>query len=202
MLKVQVIKRIAIFTLLGAIGFGLGAIGFGAIRIHGWALEIMSSASVPSILGLPTMGAIGGATLGLALWSWRKALLLALLGTIGAFIGLIWGVMITFAPWGSPTLGYVIVYGVMPGVCIGTALGLTFLDIKKIIGLGLAGALGFGIGMVICYSYFHPWVGWGIPGNLKPWFGWIMWGVIGGGFLGATLGYIEGRWPSTSDDSD
>ena len=49
--------------------FGIGAIGFGAIRIHGWALELLSSGSVPSILGLPAMGALGGATLGLALRS-------------------------------------------------------------------------------------------------------------------------------------
>ncbi len=88
------------------------------------------------------------------------------------------------------------------GICIGIALGLTFLDLKRIIGLGLAGALGFGIGMAICYPYFRLWSGWGIPGNFKPWLGWILWGVIGGGFIGATLSYIEGKWPSTRDDSD
>ena len=199
------IKRIVIFTFLGAIGFGIGAIGFGAIRIQGWSLELMSSASTPSILGLPTMGAVGGATLGLALWSWRKASLLALLGTIGASIGFIIEVMISvfIQGYGGPlTLAYAIIYGVTPGACIGIALGLTFLDFKRIIGLGLAGALGFGIGMAICYSYFHPWAGWGIPGNFEPWLGWILWGVIGGGFIGATLGYIEGRWPSTSNDYD
>jgi hypothetical protein len=121
---------------------------------------------------------------------------LVLLGTIGAFIGFIFEVMLMFGLLGSgmsPTLGYVIVYGIAPGVCIGIALGLTFLDLNKIIGLGLAGALGFGIGMLIVYPSFHPWTGLGIPGNLKPWFGWILWGVIGGAFLGAALGYLEKR---------
>ena len=194
MTKVQEMKRIAIFAFLGAIGFGIGAIGFGAIRVQGWALELLSSGSVPSILGLPATGALGGATLGLALRSWEKVLLLALLGAIGAFAGLIFGIPLMFAFYGLPTLGTVIVFGVTPGVFMGVALGITFFDLKKIIGLGLAGALGFGIGMLImCSSSFHPWTGWGIPGNIKPWLGWVLWGVIGGTCLGATLGYLERR---------
>ena len=201
MTKVQELKRIGIFTFLGAIGFGIGAIGFGAIRVQGWSLELLSSGSVPSILGLPTMGALGGVTLGLALRSWRKVLLLALLGTIGASAGLIFGISIMFAFYGLPTLGTVIVFGVMPGVSIGVALGLIFLDLKKIVGLGLAGALGFGIGMLIMYSSpFHPWTGWGIPGNLKPWLGWVLWGVIGGACLGATLGYLEKKKVASEGD--
>ena len=84
---------------------------------------------------------------------------------------------------------------------MGLALGITFFDLKKIIGLGLAGALGFGIGMLIMYSSsFHPWTGWDIPGNIKPWLGWVLWGVIGGTCLGATLGYLEKKKVASEGD--
>jgi len=38
-----------------------------------------------------------------------------------------------------------------------------------------------------------PWSGWWgtPPGKLKPWLGWVLWGIIGGASLGATLGYLK-----------
>lgn len=199
MTKKQELKRVAIFTFLGAIGFSIGAIAFGAIRIPLWAIGIMSSGSLPSILGFPVMGALGGAALGFVLRSWQKALVLASVGAIAFFVGwaggLITGFMLTLA--GVIIGGDIansIFYGMIPGAIGGATLGLVFLDFRKAIMLALAGALGFGIGMLImCYSSLDPWVGWAKPGNLKPWLGWVLWGAIGGVFLGAALGYLEKR---------
>jgi hypothetical protein len=201
----QELKRIAIFSSLGAIGFGIGAIGFGAIRIRGWDVNILSSGSVPSLLGFPTMGAIGGAALGLALWNWRKAVVLALVGAVAFSIGFLGGFFGLFVLYQSGLRGeaiYNIIYGGIPGLFGGAALGLASLDLLKIVSLAIAGAIGFGAGMLImANSSFDPMSSWGIT-PFKPWLGWVLWGVIGGGFLGVTLGYIECKRPSASDDSD
>ena len=91
MRKTQETKSIGRFILFGVSGFGVGAIGFGAIRIAGWDLFLLSGGSVPSLLGFPTTGALGGAALGLALGDWRKTVVLAVVGSVTFFIGFLGG---------------------------------------------------------------------------------------------------------------
>lgn len=196
MTMVQEIKGIAKFVLWGAVGFGVGAIGFGAIRIAGWDLFLLSGGSVPSLLGFPTTGAFGGAALGLALGGWRKAAVLAVVGAITFFVGFLGGflVMIVFHQSGLRGEGILsIIYGGVPGAIGGAALGLVLLDPRKMIGLAIAGALGFGLGMLIVSLILDPFSGWASTPPIKPWLGWILWGIIGGAFLGASLGYLEKR---------
>lgn len=209
-MKEQELKRIGRFALYGGIGFGFGAIGFGAIRIAGWDFFILSGGSVPSLLGFPAMGALGGAALGVALRDWKRAVVLAAVGAVTFLVGLIVGFLTGFV-FGSAGLGkglpeafgYSIAYAGVPGVVGGAALGLALMDLRKMVGLALAGALGFGLGMLImCFSPLDPWSGYGLTGNLKPWLGWVLWGIIGGASLGATLGYLEERWPHRCIESN
>lgn len=169
----QETKKIAKFALFGAIGFGVGA------------------------LFLLTMGITGGAALGLALKNRRKVIVLALVGGIGFLFGLWVGVYVweqAVALWEpfKTVWGYAI-YGGTIGAIEGAALGLVMGGRRKIIVLAIAGALGFGIGIIIAPS--TPFIAY---------IQWIIWGIIGGASLGAALGYLEKGEPanqSTSSDS-
>ena len=76
----------------------------------------------------------------------------------------------------------------LDGALGGAALGLALRDRRKIIGLALAGALGFWIGLVIA-NYLQHWLefGW----LLLPVIKFSLQGIIGGASLGAVLGYLE-----------
>src|SRR5829696_1030355 len=97
------------FVILGALGFGAG----GAIAVLSMLWPISLSLSV--LVG----GAVGGASLGLALRDWRRAMILAMLGTLGLTAGI-------FA-----TLGFASYFAYSPA-----PLG------------ALVGAVGFGIGFL------------------------------------------------------
>jgi hypothetical protein len=210
MMKTQGLKRIARFSLLGAVGFGIGGAVFGiggaGFRIEpigGWFLDFNGGSfwlqgQAPWLPGFAILGALGGAALGLALGNWRKVWVLALAGTIGFFVLNIILMLIVSAIlfffinpiveiinsyqglWFEGNVWCSITFGAIPGALGGAALGLALLDWKKFIGLALAGSLGFGIGMkIICTS------------PLDPLLGWVLWGIMGGSALGATLGYLE-----------
>ncbi len=161
MIKAQEIKRIARFTLFGTIGFGIG----GAFRL----IE-------SGVGGLSIMGAIGGVALGLAIRrGLGKVTILAVLGAIGFSVGTLIAV---FSMLDAPDNFLTdFITGAVAGAIGGLALGLALWDWRKFIGLTLAGALGFGIGgMFASYT--------GFLFN-------ILWGIIGGAFLGAALGFLE-----------
>ena len=75
----------------------------------------------------------------------------------------------------------------LDGALGGAALGLALRDKREIIGLALAGALGFLIGSMIA-TYLHYWLGFGF---LLTVIMFSLQGIIGGASLGAALGYLE-----------
>jgi hypothetical protein len=179
-------KKIAKFTLWGAVGFGVGGAIGGAVA---------SAFIGAELLAFPILGAIGGASLGLALKDWKRAVLLGLAGAIG-FVG---GQLLAFG------VGYFIVLehsrltslvpfipGTVVGAIGGALLGLALKDWKGVGLLALAGVIGFNIAFPISYQglvvrelYLHYILGWTIR--------LAIYGIIGGAFLGAALGYFEKR---------
>ena len=174
-------KRIIRFALFGAIGFGIGGI------IIGMGLSV---SLVVGGIGFAAMGALGGASLGLALR--RKVATLALLGAIGFLTGILAGFFIG-EELGGENLGLAIFLAfAVTGMIGGAALGLALRNWRKIIGLALAGALGFGIGMMILM--FIPHVLIFIPLEFEFNIFAVMVhfsGIPGGALIGATLGYLE-----------
>ncbi len=156
-------------ALFGAVGFGVGG-------LIGEALVGVAGSS--SLLGVPIMGAIGGATLGLALR--RKVATLALVGAIGFLAGPLAGMFVWGFAGGKDLAG--VLFLAVTGMIGGAALGLALRNRREIIGLALAGALGFGISGIFLYTTHL---------DLTPWLGFVLMGIIGGAFLGATLGYLE-----------
>ncbi len=143
------------FVIFGAIGFSIGVVIAGAGFL------------------IPVGGAVGGASLGLALEDKSKVAILALLGALGATLGVI-VVFIAGSPvWNSPVRMAAVI-----GAMVGASLGLAFWDWKRVLALTVAGAAGFGLG--------------GAIGGASP--SWLLaQGVIGGASLGAALGYLERR---------
>jgi hypothetical protein len=145
------------FVVLGAIGFGVGWGIFGTI---------------------PVGGAVGGASLGLALKDVRKAIILALLGGLGELLAvLIVGInVVVFA--GPLISDYPWKMAALAGTMVGASLGIGFADWKRVVALAATGTVGFGVGGAIA-------------GTSQSWF--LVAGLIGGTSLGAALGYLEQR---------
>ena len=160
-------RSILTFTLCGATGFGLGGAIGGAI----W----------PSI-GQPyfefvVMGAVGGASLGLALKDWRRALISGAAGAIG---------------FGTGSYLRNLIFSLLVGL-LGVSLGLCFSDWKNVglllfkVGLlVLAGIVGF------TFAIFNTW---NLSSGEALWSAIMLciWGIIGGGLQGLALGYLEKR---------
>lgn len=170
------------FVSLGAAGFGVG----GPIA---WSAGYY----LPSLLELSTLlvGAVGGASLGLALGDRRKLVALALLGGLGTTLGLLVATIL-----GSFVNYSLILIGSVLGTVIGVSLGLAFLDLRRIVALALAGAVGFGIGvpagdsLSLLAEIFE-----NLPAFRDAPFIFVA-GVAGGAALGAALGYLEWREPA------
>src|SRR5919107_555619 len=165
------------FVLFGAVGFGIG----GAIAGACWPLAVYTSGA--SALLLILSGALGGASLGLALKDRRKTMSLAALGIVGFSVGGIVVLLVgfgVFAPipalTGSADYGVRGVMGILGGAVVGGSLGLAFGNGRRVATLAVAGAGGVGIsGTIILYA---------------------LTGVTGGVSLGAALGYVESRRPA------
>jgi hypothetical protein len=157
-------------SVLGAVGFGVG----GAIAI------LSTLGPIPLPFSVLVGGAFGGASLGLALNDWRKVAILALLGALGLAIGV----------FATLTVGSFFNYSTLPlgalvGVVVGASLGVAFLDWRTVLGLAVAGAVGFGVGLLagdLLRASFPIIRG---VGSIA------VTGVIGGAFLGVALGYLE-----------
>jgi hypothetical protein len=157
------------FVLLGAVGFGVG----GAIG----GFSALVPFPIPLTLTLPVAGAVGGASLGLALKDWRRVVFLAVLGalglTVGVFAGLILGSFFSYPE--APT-------GALVGAVVGALLGVAFLDWRTIVALAVSGGVGFGVGLLAGTSLV---IGYDRMGAI------VVTGIIGGASLGAALGYLE-----------
>ncbi len=170
------------FVLYGAAGFGLGGPLAWSL---GYYLPLLSDLSILLV------GAVGGASLGLALGDRRKLVVLALLGGLGTILGLL--VAATLGSFVNYSLFFI---GPVFGNVLGASLGLAFLDIRRIVTLAVAGAVGFGMGLPVGNSLsflaesFE---------NLPPFrdapFIFVA-GVAGGAALGAAMGYLQRRGPA------
>jgi hypothetical protein len=187
------------FVILGAVGFGIGgALGF-------W-----------SPWGILLSGALGGASLGLAFKDVWRVVSLAVLGLVGlavGLVGLLSGLIAGIPVWlglldphdDSETMVFgvslLLVVGVaILGAMIGGALGANF-GWRRLVQLGVAGAVGFGVGLLLSelLSSVVPILGQlGEGGGLA--FASTLIGVIGGASLGAALGYLEHRKLAQSAD--
>jgi hypothetical protein len=166
------------FVVLGAVGFGIG----GAITRP---LSLLLPGMVGLLLTLLIAGAVGGASLGLALMDWRRVVILAVLGALGLTLGVMAGL----------NLGSFISYSEVPiaaiaGAMVGASLGAAFRDWRTILALAVAGAVGFSVGVSAgdFLRFSVPIIrGVGEVGSI------IVAGLVGGVSLGAALGYLETR---------
>jgi hypothetical protein len=166
------------FVVLGAIGFGIaGAIGSPLITFLPGGVALL----LWPLVG----GALGGASLGLALKDVRRVVNLALLGTLGLFVGAFAGLVLgSFFSYPTVPIAAIV------GAVVGASLGVAFRDWRTILGLTVAGVVGFSIGYLPA-----DFIRFSIPiirqlgqaGSIA------IAGVIGGAALGVTLGYLESR---------
>ena len=113
------------------------------------------------------MGAVGGASLGLALKDWRRAFISGVAGAIGFGAG-----------------SYLNILFSVLGGSLGVSLGLALNDWKRAGLLVLAGMIGFIIAILNT---------WNLSSGEALWSAIMLavWGVVGGAGLGAVLGYLE-----------
>jgi len=178
---------IPVYALWGAIGFAVGGAIAGSLQ-----LDVKNPANP---LTMSVMGAIGGASLGLVLRSWKKAGLMALAGGVGFAVGsLPSAMMIAFGlphVKGNVYLGPIVfgviilfIYGAIQGIAGAASLLIALRNLRTTRTLILAGAIGFAIGAQAAWGWA---MGLSIEITLA------IWGAIGGSALGASLGYIEKR---------
>ena len=193
-------KKIAMFALFGAVGFGIGGLFPGPAALFAFAASFQrtdwpSAVIALAILGFgfATEGALGGTALGLALGKGRRmTAALALFGGIGFVAGGFLGASLCYSFLFFRSGGGMLQVA-PPGIALldgalgGAALGLALRDGRKIIGLALAGALGFWLGSMIA-NYVHHWLGFGF---LLTVFMFSLQGIIGGASIGAVMGYLE-----------
>jgi hypothetical protein len=183
------------FAIFGALGFGVGGTIAGAC----WPLAFVTSGA--SALLFILSGAVGGASLGLALKDRRRTMSLAVLGIMGFSIGGIVALLIAFGMFapipalsGSVDYGVRGVMGALGGAVVGGSLGLAFRDGRRVATLAVAGAVGFGTGVIVgafCVGgIFGENFLVGISGTIILY---ALTGIIGGASLGAALGYLESR---------
>jgi hypothetical protein len=135
--------------------------------------------------------------LGLALKSWKRAVALAVAGALGFGVGYFVFFVLAFL-FGLPLVS------VGMGAIGGILLGLALADWRGVVLLGLAGMVGFGVGGAIAAAFGMPVLG--IDWEQPPL--WLMLyvlvqavvGIMGGGSLGAALGYLEHRKSATQGE--
>ena len=170
-------KSIPWLALSGGIGFGIGGAIGGAIW---FAFE------VPQV-GFAVLGAAGGVSLGLALEGWKRAVVLALAGAIGFGVGFLIGFFIVLAVWEPMYYIEGLFLGAVGGSVGGASLGLALRNWRKAGLLALAGAVGFGVAVQVSWDLFRDLNPVVLGGVMKL----VIWGIVGGGSLGAALGYLE-----------
>jgi hypothetical protein len=176
------------FVVLGAAGFGIG----GAISRP---LSLLLPGTVALPLTLLVGGAVGGAALGLALKEGRRGVTLAVLGALGLFVGVFAGLILVGVSARFTPSAFFVNYSEVPiaaivGAVVGASLGVTFLDWRVILALAVAGAVGFGVGLLtgdLLRASFPLFRGVGEVGSIT------VAGLVGGASLGAALGYLESR---------
>jgi hypothetical protein len=178
-------RSIGAFALCGAIGFSAGG-ALGGLTVEG-----------PIVFVFPIMAAIGGASLGLLLDQRMRAIRMALAGAVGFGIGSLPVLLFAGLGLGSTEPGQVIpLWGIIAGIVLlfalgvvqgligGAALGFGFHNRTMTGYLVAGGAAGFGIAAQGAWGFLL-----GLPVVVV----YGLWGLIGGGSIGAALGYFEKR---------
>jgi hypothetical protein len=142
------------FVLFGAAGFGIGwaIAGFLTSGFIAITNPMFPPPSPPNplppwwVTWPPNLayffgGACGGVGLGLAIGGWKRIVTLAVAGAIGFGLGSFLFFVLAFL-FGLHLVGVAMGMGLFGGVM----LGLTFGDWKRVVLLGLASLVGFGIG--------------------------------------------------------
>ncbi len=176
-------RRIIKFALFGLVGFGIGGAIGGIISVDG-----------PILFGFPIMGGIGGMSLGLALKSWKWAGFLALAGMVGISFGYVINGFIMLFFGQSLQIPAQSLFGVIfrslpiAGAVTGSALGLPLKSWKAAGFLALTGAIAF-----LVAGQVQEVVPLGLITHhlLSRIVVMVIWGVVGGALLGATLGYLK-----------
>jgi hypothetical protein len=197
------------FVLFGAVGFGIGwaVAGFfnsGFIAITNPMFEPGSEpppgwVTWPPYFAYFFAGAYGGVGLGLAIGGWKRVVALAVAGGVGFGVGFFLFFLVAFL-FGLREVGVAMGVGLFGGVM----LGLTFGDWKRVVLLGLAGLVGFGIGGAIAATLRMPFAIYPFLVDFVELQGaplllaqhvlvQAMVGLVGGASLGAALGYLENR---------
>ena len=172
------LRSVLWFVILGAIGFGIGGTTASLITF-----KLAETGGF--LLGPPLGGAVGGASLGLALKDFRRVVVLALLGALGLTVGLMAGLTLgSFFNYSPVAIAAIV------GAVVGASLGVAFKDWRTIVALAVAGAVGFSVGnLADLIRYYIPIIG----RDLGEAAGIVITGIIGGASLGAALGYLESR---------
>ena len=118
------------FVIFGAVGFGIGG-------------AIAGASGDAMLLSFFAMGALGGASLGLAVGDKRSIATLALTGALGFGIGFLVAFAIVLLVWDPFGNGFI---GAVGGLLGGVSLGVAFRTWRRIVPLAVVGAIGFGIG--------------------------------------------------------
>ena len=203
------------FVIFGAVGLGVGWAAAGLFNVA--LVGITSPMVQPGPGELPGWylwsddlpywaycfaGACGGAVLGLAMGGWKWVVALAVAGAIGLGLGLFLLFIVAFL-FGLHPLGMAMGAGLFGGA----TLGLVFGDWKRVVLIGLAGMVGFGLGGALAAALEMPFAlypfivefteVWQAPPLLvQHLLVQVVVGVIGGASLGAALGYLERRKPA------
>jgi len=199
--------RFAFFGVVGCgiVWAGLGTLGGGFAITGGVVTPVFGAifsedylALLVYALFLSIGGAFVGAVLGLGLRKGRNAVVMALLGAVGVFLGSFVATAVYFlVSWGFFGEGYGILEALSAaalGLVVGALLGLSLRSFMGIAVLALMGLGGFGMGGLVAAALQ------GFP--LQPsealfsfrsaTFGAVE-GIIGGASLGAAFGYLERR---------
>jgi hypothetical protein len=184
------------FVVFGAVGFGFSGIIVGVL----WPLAFLFSFQAAGLLFVLS-GAVGGASLGLALGDRERTIHLAVLGTLGFALGglVALAVAVGFVPAfgslsASEDYGIRGAMGVLGRAVVGATSSLAFLDWRRTLALTLTGAAGFGVGLIVGVFALQGMFGvrfmagtWGTVTLCA------LAGTSGGASLGAALGSLENR---------
>lgn len=197
-------------VLFGAVGFGIGWAVAGLFNVVSAAITAPTlqygSSELPPwwatwspYFAYFFAGACGGAGLGLAIGGWKRVVALAVAGGVGFGVSFFLFFIVAFL-FGLREVGVAMGTGLFGGV----VLGLAFADWKRVVLLGLAGMVGFGIGGAIATALGMPFAIYPFLADFAEFQGaplllvrhvlvQAMVGLVGGASLGAALGYLENR---------
>lgn len=168
---------VARYALFGALGFGIGEAIETLVTLYLYML-------VPFPFSFLVAGAVGGASLGVAMKNRRNTIVLAILGALGFTLGA-FAVAVIGSFFNYDAL---LPMGATFGVMVGASVRVAFRNLRRITVLAVAGGVGFSVGLAAGLFIRDS-----LP--MARGVGLVVAAVIGGALLGAALGYLESYRP-------